>query len=72
MQKKEVSVVDVLDSNTNPERIFPILNKFDRIYSHYGNKSFCEVYKIITQDKQFTDLEFTQVMEQHIEDNKIK
>lgn len=71
-QKKEVSAVDILDSNKNLERIFPILNKFDRIYTHYGDKTFCEVYQMITQNKQFTDLEFTQVMEQYIGENKIK
>lgn len=68
---RKISAEGVLDIN-NPERIFPILNKFDRIYSYYKDKTFCEVYTLITQNKQLSDLEFTQEMDKYIEENKIK
>ena len=71
MEERKVSAENIMDKD-NPERIFPILNKFDRIYSHYKNKTFCETYRLITGDKQYSDIEFTQLMDKYIEENNIK
>lgn len=57
---------------TDPMRVFPILNKFDRIWSHKLDKTFCEVYKEVTQGKNMTDEEFTKAMEDYIDKNGIK
>lgn len=57
---------------TDPMRIFPILNKFDRIWSANLEKPFCEIYKDITKGKDLTDMEFTQLMEIYIDEKAIK
>ncbi len=72
MERKGMSVDDIIKLGETPERIFPILNKFDRIYSYYGNKPFCEVFKMVTDNKSLTDAEFTQCMEEYINKNNIK
>ncbi len=56
----------------DPMRIFPVLNKFDRIWSAKLDKTFCEIYNDITKGKNMTDLEFTKAMEDYIDGNKIK
>lgn len=63
---------EIMEDKENPERIFPMLNKFDRIFSHHVNKTFCWIYNDITQGQQFTDLEFTKKMDEYIENNNIK
>jgi hypothetical protein len=67
-----MSVDEIIKLGESPERIFPILNKYDRIWSYYGNKPFCEVFKLVTEGKDLTDIEFTQLMEEHINKNNIK
>ncbi len=67
-----MSVDEIIQLGESPERIFPILNKFDRIWSYYGNVPFCEVFKMVTEGKNLTDIEFTQLMEEYINKNNIK
>lgn len=66
-----MSVNEIIKVEESIDRIFPILNKFDRIYTHY-NIPFCAVYNMLTNGKSYSDIEFTQLMEQHINENNIK
>lgn len=73
MQKE---LQDILQKTTH-ERMFPILNKFDRIWEHNEDLTFCEVYQDIIKDFQIsennllTDLQFTKLMDDYIEKNNI-
>ena len=69
---ERISVDEIIKSGENPERFFPISNKFHRIWEHYTDKPFCEVVKMVTENKDLTDLEFTKVMEEYIDKNNIK
>lgn len=61
------------------ERIFPILNKLDRIWNHYSEKSLTEVLDLLANlwyDEQHetkpNDLEFTKLLDEYIDKYKIK
>ena len=55
------------------ERMFPILNKIDRIWSHFRDKTFLEVIKDFeSKHNPITDLELSQALDQYIKDNNIK
>lgn len=58
-------------SNTRTERMFPILNKIDRIWNHNSDLQFCELVKLIVSDS-YTDLEFTKKLDEYIDNNGIK
>lgn len=62
---------DILEQTTH-ERMFPILNKFQRIWEYDKDKTFCEIYNNITQGKKYTDLELTKEMDKYIDYNEIK
>ncbi len=72
MSDRPERLKDLIEDKNNPERIFPILNKFDRIFTHHATKTFCWIYNDITQGQQLTDLEFTKRMDEYIEKNNIK
>ena len=61
----------VESSNTRTERMFPILNKIDRIWNHNSDLQFCELVKLIVSDS-YTDLEFTKKLDEYIDNNGIK
>lgn len=69
-EKSELVIYEIINKKTK-ERIFPILNKFDRIWENNLDKSFCELYTILTDNKTVTDLEFTKLMDKYIDNNKI-
>lgn len=69
MNKK---IEEIIEDKHNPDRIFPILNKFDRCWSADKDKTFCELYKAITQNKELTDLEFTKALDAYIDNYGIK
>lgn len=64
------------------ERIFPILNKLDRIWNHHSEKSYSEINKILfglwfgmsIKSTSFypNDLEFTKLLDEYIDKYKIK
>ena len=55
------------------ERIFPIMNKFDRIWYTYPDKTFFDIYNEITKGEIIDDKEFTKRLTIYIEnDNTIK
>lgn len=61
------------------ERIFPIINKFDRIWNHHSEKSFTEVVEILADlwydkgvDKKPNDLEFTKLLDEYIDKYNIR
>lgn len=60
----------VESSNTRTERMFPILNKIDRIWNHNSDLQFCELVKLIVLDS--TDLEFTKKLDEYIDKHGIK
>lgn len=57
------------------ERIFPILNKLDKIYNHHSNLSLFEIMNLLASEwsiKQTgkslpNDLELTQLMDEYID-----
>ena len=53
-------------------KIFPILNKFDRIWSSNPSKTFCQIYTEITKEVKINDEEFSKLLTEYIENNKIK
>lgn len=61
----------VESSNTRTERMFPILNKIDRIWNHNSDLQFCELVKLIVSNS-YTDLEFTKKLDEYIDNNGIK
>jgi maleate cis-trans isomerase len=61
----------VESSNTRTERMFPILNKIDRIWNHNSDLQFCELVKLIVSDS-YTDLEFTKKLDEYIDKHGIK
>jgi hypothetical protein len=70
MEYKERVDQIVESSNQRTERMFPILNKIDRIWNHHSDLQFCELVKLIVLDS--TDLEFTKKLDEYIDDNGIK
>ncbi len=55
------------------ERVFSILNKFDRVWSGTKGKiTFCQIVNLVTNKEDLTDVEFTQAMDKYIEINNIK
>jgi len=65
-------IIKKLENLSDPMRVFPILNKFDRIWTAKLDKPFCEIYQEITKGKKLSDLEFTKAMEEYIDNNGIK
>ena len=70
MEYKERVDQIVESSNQRTERMFPILNKIDRIWNHHSDLQFCELVKLIVLDS--SDLEFTKKLDEYIDDNGIK
>jgi hypothetical protein len=54
------------------DKIFPIMRKFDVVWQHNKSKTFCEVFNMITENKQVCDVELLAKLTEHIEVNKIK
>ena len=71
MEYKERVDQIVESSNQRTERMFPILNKIDRIWNHNSDLQFCELVKLIVSDS-YTDLEFTKKLDEYIDNNGIK
>lgn len=53
------------------ERMFPILNKVDRIWMANPTLQFCELAKLIVLDSK-DDIEFTQKLDDYIDEHNIK
>lgn len=71
MENKEAIKQIIESSNTRVERMFPILNKIDRIWASVPELQFCELVKLIVLDSK-TDLEFTQKLDVYIDEHNIK
>ncbi len=71
MEHKERVEELMLSSNMNKERMFPILNKIDRIWTANSELQFCELVKLIVLDSK-TDLDFTKKLDEYIDENNIK
>lgn len=54
------------------EKIFPILNKFDRVWQANLKMKFCELYKLIAEDKTLTDSQLSKRLSDYIDKNNIK
>lgn len=54
------------------ERIFPILNKLDRIWAKNSDKQLIELLIEIIPKDVINDLELTQFLDEYIEKNNIK
>ncbi len=61
----------ILSENTNKERMFPILNKIDRIWTDNPEIQFCELVKLIVLDSK-VDSDFTKHLDKYIDENNIK
>ena len=68
--KKRVEEL-MLSGNMNKERMFPILNKIDRIWTANSELQFCELVRLIVLDSR-TDLDFTKKLDEYIDENNIK
>lgn len=53
------------------ERMFPILNKIDKIWMANPTLQFCELAKLIVLDSK-NDLEFTKKLDDYIDEHNIK
>lgn len=53
------------------ERMFPILNKIDKIWMANPELQFCELAKLIVLDSK-NDIEFTQKLDEYIDEHNIK
>ena len=56
----------------NEEKVFPILNKLDRIWSSNIKLRFCDIYRVITEGKKLSDAKLSQKLTKYIDDNNIK
>lgn len=54
------------------EKVFPILNKFDRIWMSDPKKTFCQLYVEITGGFEVDDKTFSKLLTDYIEKNNIK
>lgn len=61
---------------TSSARMFPIMNKIDRIWYTHPRLKFCDLIKCVagnlTLFSEMTDDEFRSKLDQYINDNKIK
>jgi len=65
-------IEEVLDkAKISKDRMFPILNKIDRIWLAHHELPFCELIKLINI-KDVDDVEFTKNLDTFIETNNIK
>lgn len=62
----------ILSSNFNKERMFPILNKLDRIWNENEQLQFCEVVNLLKLNESKTDLDLTKSLDKFIDENNIK
>ena len=62
----------ILFSNFNKERMFPILNKLDRIWNENEQLQFCEVVNLLKLNENKTDLDLTKSLDKFIDENNIK
>ncbi len=63
--------IEQLINEKSKDRIFPILNKLDRIWINNQDLNFCELIKILKLEN-LTDLELTKTLDKHIDDTGIK
>lgn len=54
------------------EKVFPILRKFDIIWSNNPKLTFCELYKLVTENKKLTDAKLLKKLTEYITNNNIK
>lgn len=71
MEHKERIDNIVKSSNNKTERMFPILNKIDRIWHANSELQFHELVKLIVLD-DINDLEFTKKLDEYIDEHSIK
>jgi len=72
MENKD-GIKEVLDSGlTSKERIFPILNKIDRIWTANDKVPFCDLIKELFKEVPKNDLELTITLDDYIEKYNIK
>ena len=72
MGNKEQIEKIILERNKSVEKIFPIMNKIDRIFTTNPELQFCELVKLLEIDKYKTDLELTKHLDDYIDKNGIK
>lgn len=53
------------------ERIFPIMNKLDKVWSNNLDKTFCEVYNELTGGKSLSDDEFSKSLTVYLDEHEI-
>lgn len=73
MEKKDYKdgIAEVIAaSNTNKERIFPILNKIEKIWSKNTDLQFCAIVKLLKIEDNELDLVLTKRLDDYIDDNK--
>jgi hypothetical protein len=63
--------IEQLIKEKSKDRIFPIFNKLDRIWTSNSELTFCEVIQALNIDK-LDDLELTKRLDKYIDDNNIK
>ena len=63
--------IEQLIRQKSKDRIFPIFNKLDRIWSSNSNLTFCELVKDLKIDN-LDDLDLTKRLDVYIDDNNIK
>jgi hypothetical protein len=63
--------IEQLIKEKSKDRIFPIFNKLDRIWTSKSEFTFCEVIQALNIDK-LDDLELTKRLDKYIDDNNIK
>lgn len=64
--------IEQLIKEKSKDRIFPIFNKLDRIWTNNAHLTFCELIRKLELDNNLDDLELTKKLDEHIDDNNIK
>ena len=63
--------IEQLIKEKSKDRMFPILNKIDRVWTNNPDLTFCEMIESL-KIGNLDDLELTKKLDEHIDGNNIK
>ena len=71
MSEEAVDLNDFI-SKKSKDRVYPLLRKFDVIWTNRNNMTFCQLVKEVTENQELSDKELSEYMNKYIEEHKLK
>jgi transcription termination factor NusB len=71
MSEEAVDLNDFI-SKKSKDRVYPLLRKFDAIWTNRNNMTFCQLVKEVTENQELSDKELSEYMNKYIEEHKLK